>query len=54
MEKLTIKQYADRAGITVQAAHKRINTRHSDIKSIEEVTPKLFLIKVKKVTSKGA
>lgn len=53
MEKLTIKQYADRAGITVQAAHKRINTGHPDIKSVEVVTSKLFIIKIKTITCKG-
>lgn len=53
MKKMTIKQYADRCGISVQAAHKRLLTpeRYREIVRVEMITSKLFLIEVN--TRKG-
>ena len=50
MEKMTIKQYADWQGISVQAAHKRISDKYIDnypeIRQVERITNKFFLLKV--------
>ncbi len=48
MEKMTIKQYAEWKGISVQAVHKRINSRkkYPEIKAVEKITDKFFMLKV--------
>lgn len=48
MEKMTIKQYAVWRGISVQAAHKRLKTvtNYPEIRGIEKITDKFFLLKV--------
>jgi DNA-binding Lrp family transcriptional regulator len=53
MEKITIRQYADSVGISVQAAHKRVKNmgKYKEIKGIEKITNKFFLLKIN--TSKG-
>lgn len=53
MEKMTIKQYAIACGISVPAAHKRLldTTNYPEIKGIEKVTDKFFLLKINR--SKG-
>ena len=53
MKKMTIKQYADRCGISVQAAHKRIDKKenYKEIIGVEVITSNLFLIEVN--TRKG-
>ena len=55
MEKMTIRQYADSVGISVQAAHKRVNNKkkYKEIKSVEKISDNFFLLKVNGVkTSK--
>jgi len=53
MEKMTIRQYADSVGISVQAAHKRVSKmkNYPEIRGVERITNKFFLLKVN--TSKG-
>jgi hypothetical protein len=53
MEKITVREYANRCNISVQAAHKRIKNikNYPEIKGIEAITNKFFLIKVN--VSKG-
>lgn len=48
MEKMTIKQYAEWQGISVQAAHKRIAnaSNYPEIRQVERITNKFFLLKV--------
>ena len=52
MEKMTVKQYAELCGISVAAAHKRINVwvinhkKYPEIKKIEAITNKFFILKV--------
>jgi hypothetical protein len=49
MEKITVKQYAVREGITIQAVHKRLKnlSKYSDIISVEILAPNFFLLNVK-------
>jgi DNA-binding Lrp family transcriptional regulator len=53
MKKMTIRQYADSVGISVQAAHKRVKNmeKYKEIKEVEKITNKFFLLKVN--TKKG-
>ena len=48
MEKITVREYANRCNISVQAAHKRMSKikNYPEIKGIEVITKKLFLLKV--------
>jgi hypothetical protein len=48
MKKITVREYANLCNITVQAAHKRIDNikNYPEIKGIEIITKKLFLIKI--------
>ncbi len=48
MKKMTIKQYADKCGISVQAAHKRLDSpsKYREIVSIEHINKNFFLIEV--------
>jgi DNA-binding Lrp family transcriptional regulator len=50
---MTIRQYADSVGISVQAAHKRVKNmeKYKEIKEVEKITNKFFLLKVN--TKKG-
>ena len=46
MEKITIKQYSEREGITVQAAHKRIKlNKDKRIVGVERLSKQFFLLK---------
>jgi len=53
MRKMTIKQYADRCGISVQAAHKRIGSMglYPEIYAVHEINKNFFLLEVN--TRKG-
>jgi len=53
MKKMTIKQYADKCGISVQAAHKRLASieNYREIVSFERINKNFFLIEVN--TRKG-
>jgi len=53
MKKMTIKQYADKCGISVQAAHKRLKnaSQYKEIVSYEEINKNFFIIEVN--TRKG-
>lgn len=53
MKKMTIKQYADKCGISVQAAHKRIKNpgNYKEIVSVQEINTNFFMIEVN--THKG-
>lgn len=48
MKKMTIKQYADKCGISVQAAHKRLNNMglYPEIWAVHEINRNFFLIEV--------
>jgi hypothetical protein len=50
MKKITIKEYAEWKGISVQAAHKRISKKslkkYPEIKAVEKITDKFFMLKV--------
>lgn len=48
MKKMTISQYADKCGISVQAAHKRIKVKYlyPEIVGVEKVNDNFFFIKV--------
>ena len=48
MEKMTIRQYADAVGISVQAAHKRVKNikKYPEIRCVEKITDKFFLLKI--------
>jgi D-alanine-D-alanine ligase-like ATP-grasp enzyme len=48
MRKMTIKQYADRCGISVQAAHKRIKNRdrYREIIGVQEINTNFFMLEV--------
>lgn len=53
MKKMTIKQYADKCGISVQAAHKRLKnaSQYKEIVSVEQINTNFFIIEVN--TRKG-
>lgn len=53
MKKMTIKQYADKCGISVQAAHKRLWNRENypELVSIQQINKNFFLLEVN--TRKG-
>ena len=46
MEKISVKEYAKRSAISVQAAHKRLKkiSNYPAIKRVEKITEKFFLI----------
>jgi len=46
---LTVKQYANNCGISVQAAHKRLKKAvlPGNVDKLVKVTPQLFLVKMK-------
>ena len=50
MEKISVKEYADRSKITVPAAHKRFRdiSKYPEIKKVEKITKKFFLIYLNK------
>lgn len=53
MKKMTIKQYADKCGISAQAAHKRLTRldQYPEIVSFEQVNKNFFFITIN--TRKG-
>ena len=50
MEKISVKEYADRSNISVPAAHKRLKdiSKYSEINRVEKITKKFFLIYLNK------